>query len=230
MLAIVSIVSAQTQEDKTDRIIASYLLAFGVLPEQGEIDYWMNSQAARQSVGHLYNEHKKSIQSNTTLRDRAIINSYQDALGKTPVQVEIDTWRPLHLSYVELVERHLKFLNDYPDEFRKMIKLTYRREFDREAKKQEVDDWASWGVRAYYSIIQEHQKNKKAGMFSEPPKKIKKSKKSGVQVNVSPKTITEIQHAMAGVIATGGGNVIATGGGNVIATGGGNVIATGGLN
>ena len=224
--------SAQTIEEKKDRVIASYLIAFGVLPEQGEIDYWINTSYASQPLSALLGEHKKNITNNQTLQDRAIRNSYQDALGRVPAQSEIETWRPSKLTYSELIDRHVKFLKEYPAEFEKMINLTYKKEFKRDAQKQEIANWKSWGARTYVSIIQEHQKNKRAGMFAEnkPSTKLISSKESGVQQSVPPKLAEEIKQAMAGVISTGGGNVISTGGGNVISTGGGNVISTGGGN
>ena len=226
-------VMAQTNEDRKDRVIASYLLAFGELPKQAEIDYWTNDPLSLKTVNDLLNEHKKNIRNDVSLQDRAIKNSYQDAFGTMPDQGQYAYWRQKKNSYMDLMENHMRFFRDYPAEFEKMVRLTYKNEFKREAKQEEINNWKSWGIRSYLAIVQEHQKNKKAGMFAETKpasKKINTSKASGVQAEVSSKVAAEVKIAAANVIATGGGNVIATGGGNVISTGGGNVISTGGGN
>jgi hypothetical protein len=226
------ILMAQSTEDRKDRITASYLLAFGELPNQSEIDYWIKDPLSLKTVTDLLNEHKKNILNASYLQDRAIKNSYQDAFGTAPNQNQYAYWRQMKYSYMDLMESHMRFFREYPVEFEKMIRLTYRKEFNREAKQEEVNNWKSWGIRSYLAIVQEHKKKKKAGMFAgtNTTKKINTSKVSGVQVQLNTKVAEEVKIAAAKVIATGGGNVISTGGGNVISTGGGNVISTGGLN
>lgn len=216
---------AQSQDDRKDRIMASYLVAFGILPETGEINYWMGDPLSNKTVNDLVNEHKKNIANQQSLQDRAIRNSYQDVLGRAPRADEYKTWRPLKLTYTDLVSRHLQFLKDYPSAFEDVIRQTYKSEFGRYPSAQELANWKSWGVRSYVSIVREHQKNKKSGMFAsnQPSTRVVSSKKSGVQVLLSNRISEEMNRIPnAGVIATGGGNVIATGGGNVISTGGGN--------
>jgi hypothetical protein len=224
-------VSAQATEEKKDRVIASYLIAFGVLPEQGEIDYWINTSYASQPLSALLGEHKKNIANNQTLQDRAIRNSYQDALGRVPAQSEIETWRPLKLSYADLMGRHMQFLKDYPAEFENVIKLTYRKEFNREAQATEVSNWRSWGVRAYFAIIQEHQKNRKAGMFAQSNQganKVSQSEKSGIFVRISPKIASEIKTTGGSFVSTNSGTWISTNSGNIISTDGAGFGAGGG--
>jgi hypothetical protein len=217
---------AQSLDERKDRIMASYLVAFGILPEQGEVNYWVTDPLSLKTVTDLVNKHKENIGSNQSLQDRAIRNSYQDALGRAPNADEYRTWRPLKLTYTELMSRHMEFLKNYPSAFEEVIRLTYKNEFNRNASAQEVTNWKSWGVRSYLAIAREHQKNKKAGMFasgSNTSSKIISNKQSGVQLQLSGKVSDELNRiASAGVISTGGGNVISTGGGNVISTGGGN--------
>ena len=227
-------VFGQNTEDRKDRITASYLIAFGVLPEQGEIDYWIKDPLSNKTVSDLVTEHTKNIGNQQSLQDRAIKNSYQDAFGRAPLASEYATWRPIKVTYTELMARHMKFLQEYPSSFEEVIKLSYKKEFGRAPKPAELANWKSWGVRSYLNIVQEHQKNKKAGMFAKKQSssaKLISSKESGVRFTPSARISLEIGSVpKSNVISTGGGNVISTGGGNVISTGGGNVISTGGGN
>lgn len=215
---------AQLQDERKDRIMASYLVAFGILPESAEINYWMTNPLSQKTVSDLVNEHTKNIANQRSLQDRAIRNSYQDVLGRAPYPNEYNTWRPLKLTYTALVSRHLQFLKDYPFAFDEVIRLTYKREFGRQPSAQELANWKGWGVRSYIAIVREHQKNKKSGMFaSNNEAKVISDKESGVQLRLSGAISNELNRiANAGVISTGGLNVISTGGGNVISTGGGN--------
>jgi hypothetical protein len=123
----------------------------------------------------------------------------------------------------------MKFLKEYPAEFEKVIKLTYRREFNREAHSKEVSDWRSWGVRPYFAIIQEHQKNAKAGMFAQPnqaAKRINQSNQSGIQIQISLKVAGEVQSLASRVISNDGASVIANDGASIISKDGASFVAT----
>lgn len=226
-----------TKEERRERITASYLMAFGILPEQSEMDYWINDPLAYKTVADLVAEHKKNISRQQDLQDRAIRISYFDAFGRAPRTDEYVTWRPLKLTYTDLMARHMQYLKEYPSEFEAVIKRTYVNEFSRKPSAQELANWKSWGIRSYLEIAREHQKNKRAGLFA-PSKsgttaagKVLSNKQSGIEFTPSSKILNEIRiDPNARCISTGGGNVISTGGGNVISTGGGNVISTGGGN
>lgn len=87
MLCLVSItaMALNVSAQNTERIQASYLLAFGRLPASGEITYW-NGQGQK-SVQWLVDNHKGYIKSNQgSVGKEIIIKSYIDALGYRPSQ------------------------------------------------------------------------------------------------------------------------------------------------
>jgi hypothetical protein len=141
-LGVLQFTHAQNEE-RRDRVMSSYLVAFGILPQDNETNYWLNDPVSAKTVTDLVNEHKKNIANNQSLADRAILNSYQDAFGRAPRTDEYVTWRPLRLSYIELMERHMKYLRDYPLEFEEVIKRSYSKQFNRPAQSQEMKNWKS---------------------------------------------------------------------------------------
>ena len=52
------------QQDRKDRIIASYMIAFGQEPQQSEINYWMTGALSNQSVTKLVEKHRQNMKNN----------------------------------------------------------------------------------------------------------------------------------------------------------------------
>jgi len=223
VIALTTSLFAQNSQERKERIQASYLIAFGSLPQQGELNYWMTDPLSLRSVNELVEQHRRNMKNDVQLKYKAINNSYFDAMGRLPETREVNYWKAGNETYAELVTKHVQWMAGNPAEFEKAINFSYLREFNRNAKPEEIKSWKNAGTRSYLGICQEHRKNIAAGIFDEK-KKQQVIKKSGVvEVKFSSAIANEVSKiSAAGVISTGGGNCISVGGGNVISTGGGN--------
>jgi hypothetical protein len=233
-------IASFAQQDRKDRIITSYLIAFGHPPQQSEIDYWMTDPLSNKSLSELIEKHRQNMSTNKTLKGLAIQNSYLSAMGKYPELSEKEYWMNNgNLIYAELYDKHVKFLSEYKDNWRATIILSYQQALNRTPEKVEIDYWMNQtNVRSMADLKAHHYKNSLAASKTKKPysmsqmvltSQIKKEVKA-VITTIAPTTAGVISTGGLNVISTGGGNVISTGGGNVISTGGGNVISTGGLN
>lgn len=218
------------QQDRKDRITTSYLIAFGVEPEQREMDYWLTDPLSNKTIKDLVNKHKENMKNDKSLKVKAISNSYLNAFGKYAEPREIDYWKNLAevYSYVELYEKHKSFFLSYRDEWRKVIRLSYLQGMNREPQQREIDYWLNQkNIISFVDLKAEHFKNR----ANEPAwNRIDNSKAwKVVPMNLTPVIKQEVKTAIANFTPQAA-NVIATGGLNCISTGGLNVIATGGLN
>ena len=233
LAAFTLLAGAQAQNPRKDRIIASYMVAFGRPPQTAEINYWLTDPLSNKTVGELVEKHRANMNNvDRSLRQAAVKQSYIDAFGRAPRQDEVDYWMGSVNTYAEMVQKHVEWFASRPDEWVKVIKASYQMIFKRDPKTDELAYWKGQPARTFFSLVVQHDefirnnpqhapKNTLAGTSI-----IKKENK----VTITPGIIAEIKLIGSGVISTGGGNVISTGGGNVISTGGGNVISTGGGN
>lgn len=228
------------QQDRKDRIIASYLVALGQPPVQAEIDYWMTDPLSNKTIVDLVEKHRQNMQDNKTLKAIAIQNSYLSAMGRYPATSEKDYWlNNGNLVYTELYDKHVKFLGEFKDNWKATIILSYQQALNRTPVKSEIDYWMTQtSVRSMADLKAHHYKNSLAASKTKKPymmsqmtltQQMKNELKTFIS-KIAPSSASVISTGGLNVISTGGGNVISTGGGNVISTGGGNVISTGGLN
>lgn len=220
-------------QEKTERIQASYLLAFGRKANQSEVNYWL-SQPGKTVAEYLANHRQFAVSDKGTMKS-LITKSYQDILGRVPTQAELNYWMSGNQLYVDLTKNHIRWLSDNPAEYENVIKRSYEKMFGRQPETAEINYWKSQGVLSYVVLLSCHEEWKRTN--GQTAKKISGS--SSISTNglslqtipVSDKVANEVKLA-TGLTngGNGGGNVIAAGGGNVIAAGGGNVVAAGGLN
>ena len=222
------------QQTRTDRIVASYMIAFGRPPQTAEIAYWLTDPLSLKPVNDLVEKHRNNMNKvDRSLRLSAVKQSYIDAFGRAPRQDEIDYWMGSVNTYAEMRAKHVEWFAARPDEWAKVIQASYQTAFKRAPKADELAYWKGQPARSFWDLVVQHDefirnnphlgpKNGTAGATL-----VRKENK----VTIAPSLLSEIRlSGGAGVISTGGGNVISTGGGNVISTGGGNVISTGGGN
>jgi len=218
------------EKEKTERIQASYLLAFGRKATQSELNYWL-SQPDKSIAEHLAN-HRRFANSDKSTKKALIIKSYKDIIGREPTSGEIDYWMGRDVLYVDLTKNHVQWLNGNPAEYENVIKRSYQTVLNRQPDASEINYWKTQGTLSYVVLVSCHEEWKKAN--GQTAKKTSgsntiSSNSSSLQTYpISDKVANEVR--LAAGINNNGGNVIAAGGGNVIAAGGGNVVAAGGLN
>lgn len=222
------LVGTTRASEQTERIQASYLLAFGRAPSSGEIAYW--SKQGPLSVPALVARHRQYLQQDAGTKRATIIRSYEDALGRRPTEGEISYWSRGNNTYTELVKNHVQWLSGNPGEYVNVIRRSYLRVLHRQPSPAEINYWRHQGTLSYVVLVGCHEEWKRSNR-TKTSGTLELAPHSGLltTISVSPTVAAEARSA-AGVIAAGGGNVIAAGGGNVIAAGGGNVIAAGGGN
>jgi len=224
-------------KERTERIQASYLLAFGRKATQSEVNYWLG-QPDKTITEYLTN-HRQFANSDKGTMKALIIKSYKDVLGREPTSSEVNYWMNKNMLYVDLTKNHVQWLAGNPSEYENVIRRSYQAILNRQPDAGEINYWKSQGTLSYVVLLSCHEEWKRAN--GQTAKKtsgsnsISSSSSSLQTYLLSNKVANEVKIATGinnsgNVIAPGGGNVIAAGGGNVIAAGGGNVIAAGGGN
>lgn len=234
LLALGTVAGTYAQQSRTDRIIASYMIAFGRPPQAAETSYWLTDPLSNKTVKDLVEKHRENMNKvDRSLRLTAVKQSYIDAFGRAPRPDEIDYWMGSVNTYAEMRAKHVEWFAARPDEWAKVIQASYQTAFKRAPKAEELAYWKGQPARSFWDLVVQHDE-----FIRNNPHLGPKSGATGAtlvkkenKVTIAPSLLPEIRlSGGAGVISTGGGNVISTGGGNVISTGGGNVISTGGGN
>lgn len=219
---------------KRERIQASYMLAFGRAPQESEITYWQGRNDAN-TIEQMVNLHKDYFKSNRAANNEVIAKAYLDALGRNPIQSELDYWAKGSNSYVELMKNHISWLSGNPAEYEKVIKRSYSFVLGRQPDAGEISYWRGQGVFSYVLLVGCHEDWKRRNNNNSGAKKtsgasqIPASPTYVALVPVSAQVATEAR-SFAGLVAAGAGNLVAAGGGNLVAAGGGNLVAAGGGN
>jgi hypothetical protein len=233
LFASICVISTYAQNSRKDRIIASYMLAFGRPPQQAEINYWLTDPLSNQNLKVLVEKHRSNMNTvDRSLRETAVKQSYIDAFGRVPEKGELDYWMGSTNTYAEMVQLHVDFLKSRPEEWVKVIRASYKMAFKRAPKSEELAYWKGQPARTFFAMVVQHDEFIRNNPHLGPANSTARTSliKKENKVTITPSIISEIKLIGGGVISTGGGNVISTGGGNVISTGGGNVISTGGGN
>lgn len=225
-----------SQQEKKERIQASYMLAFGRAPQQGELNHWMSQ--IDQTIPQLLSNHRQYAAAEKSFKRALVIKSYNDALGRNPNEDEIRYWTSGNDVYVDLTNKHVQWLAANTGEYEKVIKRSYQFALNRQPDASELNYWKGQGTLSYIVLVGCHEQWKRTN--GQTAKKTggssSLSSSAAVQtVNLSSKIASEAKSAAGinvggNVISAGGGNVVSAGGLNVIAVGGGNVISVGGLN
>lgn len=217
---------AQSSQEKKEKIQASYMLAFGRQPDNGELNYWL-SQPDKSVSQHLQN-HRQYASSERSFKKSLIIKSYKDALGRTPSENEIKYWIDGTDLYIDLAQKHVQYLSTASAEYEAVIKRSYQFVLNRQPSSAEISYWKSQGTFSYMILVGCHEQWKKANGQAQKTSGSNTIAPSPslVVIPVSNKIANETKAA----INMNSGNVIAAGSGNVVAAGSGNVVAAGGLN
>ncbi len=232
-----STASSQTVGDavakaRKERIQASYLLAFGRIPSDGEIQYWQGRTDAAK-LDDFINQHRKYIASNPSIQKEVIKKAYNDALGRDPQQGEYDYWSKGTDSYTMLIGKHIYWLTSNPTEYELVIKRSYQKALGKTPNADEIKYWKSQPVYAYDVLLVLHEdwKKRTGGNGQSTAGTTLNSSSSYLQtVAVSAEILKEVKLSFNGLVTGGGGSMVAAGGGNMVAAGGGNLVAAGGGN
>ena len=221
--------SVHAQDDKTQRVQASYILAFGQMPSSGEITYW-TGQPESASMSQLMAKHRSFINSGGYKKE-AIINSYKDALGRRPSDGEIGYYSPMNMTYTDLMKNHIQWLSGNAGEYDKVINNAYRYALNRAPSTDELNSWKTNSRKYSYAMIAGYLQNKKSSYSvqctaSENAMSLGTSSLAITGVKVSNAILQELK-LVPGLITNDGGTLIAAGAGKLITNDGGTLVASG---
>ncbi len=238
LIVLFSALSVKAQDDKTQRIQASYILAFGQMPQAAEITHWM-SQPQAASISQLMASHKAFITSGGYKKE-AIINSYKDGWGLTMDEnnPQYKFWAGYNQTYTELMAAHVQYLTANPAEYEKVINRACMYVFKRNATADELTKWKSNSRKFSYLMIVGYLQNKKSkySVQCTPEENAMSLGYSstavvGAHLNVA---ITKeldaagfISHNGSALVGNSGGTLVAAGAGNLITNDGGTLVAAG---
>lgn len=242
-LLVFSSLNALAADDvKTQKIKASYMLAFGRPAEPGEVKHW-NSQP-NYSMKELMDRHRAYISSG--YQDFVITRAYIDAMGRLPLEDEKKYWRPFNQNYSELMKNHVNWLGGGNKEYDKVIKRAFHFVAGRLPDADELRIWKGKGVKSYLILVGLLQHSKAEAAKTGVKRLmgledwISSFSTALAAVFVSKPVAAEILALVgndgASMVAAGGGNMVAAGGGNVmikaelIGNDGGSMVAAGGGN
>lgn len=257
---IVPMAHAQSDAERRDRVVISYLLAFGRIPASAELSHWAGRREKDWTVAALVESHRAFLQSNTTERTAVVVRSYQMAMGRNPEQREVNDHLGRNRTYAELMTDHVEWMKSgkpwlqlQGDALKAMVDRSYKAagftwyatplgQFRKSEKEKQagvlyddgdIDYWKN-EVKSknftYGQLVVKHLSYKSNYCRKPIPTP---SIKIGTTVRNQAASVpgaSDLFSRSSHVIANGGMNVIAVGGMNIIANGGMNIIANGGMN
>jgi hypothetical protein len=222
---------------RTERINASYLIAFGRKPVDGELNYWKGQ--GNLSVATLVDLHKKYISGDINSQYSVVTKAFIDATSLPPGEDDIKRYIGIYknnLTYTEVMNRLMTNLNANPSSYDKVIRASYNTVFNRDPYEGEWKHWRAQPRCSYGMLKALHETWKKQnGNTTNTSNVINPSFATrftavAVSAEVAREAAKVISPNGGQMVAAGGGNMVAAGGGNMVAAGGGNMVAAGGGN
>lgn len=237
---------AMAQVHKAEKIVASYIVAFGRTPAQGELNWWMG-QPEKSVDGYVAGHRSFMANQSHSERRETIKRSYQFAMNRQPSQAEI-SWHEQHYptsSYAERVAAHTRYIDQDRGTKRSVIIASYRTAMGRSPSEGEINYWMQFSGQNFSTLVARHHQwmrengisrgvRPNASLSSAVRSEIRRVSGGGALTTIGgevawgggPSSAVARERLQFGgrIISTGGGNIISTGGGNIIATGGGNLI------
>ncbi|MCY7292940.1 MAG: hypothetical protein LH615_12240 [Ferruginibacter sp.] len=164
---------AKAQDIKAERIKASYLLAYGRLPLDAELNWWKSQNDF--TVSQLVETHRNYMnRTSPGSKDDVIKKTYLIAFGRDRnVQTgEINHWKGRSEVFWEMFPYHVRFLSENlrgrPDIYEDVIKNAYNMLFKKPASATELGKWKSLPVNSFAELIFILYKNPPAGYNVDP--------------------------------------------------------------
>jgi hypothetical protein len=258
-LFISSISAYAIDDEQTQRIQASYLLAFGRKATSdtrwgGELENL--KKLGNLTLKQLMERHKATIASGNQVA--VIERAYIDAFGRKPsvmkngVPGELEYWVKQNRTYTELMTAHMNWLTTNSGERDATIRRAFIFVRGTGPDQEELDAWKKKGIKSYVMLVGllQHAKSKAGtkklmGLWEDILSTASNALSYfAIGRNIQNEIATLIGNDAGSLVAAGGGNLVAAGGGNIkadvsligndgaslVAAGGGNLVAAGGGN
>ena len=222
-------VPARAQTAQEERVAASILLALGRAASPAEIDEWAARGPA--TVSDLMALHRQQIQRDAVARRAVAEKAGQDAFGLAPGAGPAGVL-PGEGTYAELVQRHLVWLAEHPDEYGQMVHRAYRLVLARDAYSIEVEYWARQPPLSFALLagcIEDWARRNQPGLMATTGvAAVSVNSRYLATVRLSPAVAAETR-ATLGLTPAGGAALAAATGRHVAAPGAAHVASVGGV-
>lgn len=141
---------AQTTE-QTERIATSFVLAQGRLATAAELAEW--SAAGSASLPDLLARHRDLLKKTPAAQRTVVERASADAFGRAPTAAELSTGTSTALIYTELMQQHVAWLAQHPDDYRQVIERAYRSVVQRAAYDLEFNYWKPRATLPYLLLV-----------------------------------------------------------------------------
>lgn len=211
----------------SERIAASYLLAFGRPATADELGRVRAPGAV--TVATLLAEHRQRLQSDTEAQRQTAGRAIEDAYGRAPADAEL-----AHAAgtYTELVRQHLAQLAQSPDEYRRVLDRAYQLAIHRPAYDVEVTYWKERATLPYVLLvgcIEGWGRRNAPGLMATTGNACVGVNSALLRtLSISPAMAAEVRTAF-GLLPTGDPAQAIAAGRNVIAPGADEVVSLGGM-
>lgn len=146
---------ALTSDQKKQRIVASYRVAIGRAPVQGEIDHW--TKQADLSVQQLVDYHMQYAGKEPSFKREIIERSYKHALGRNASSDGKETawWmQQINQTYVQMMRNHVNWLDqNKTTAYNDVISLAYQKVYGRAANETEKANWRGKATTSYGMMV-----------------------------------------------------------------------------
>ena len=149
-------------DEKTQRIKASYILAFGQLPSAAEVNNWY-PQSYSNSMAALMAQHKAFIKSGGYKKE-AIINAYKDAYGLTLKETdgEYIAYSYYNWTYTDVMNNIVGWFKNHPADYEKVINNAFKYVYNRKPSTLEMDKWKNNSQKYSYAMMVGYLQTKKS--------------------------------------------------------------------
>jgi hypothetical protein len=225
--------------DATERIAASYVLAFGRAPTEDEIAADQTTEALR--ISDLVAKHHQRLQRDAALKRETAMKAFKDAFGRTPSESELAASIGVDGTYTDLMKHHIDHLAMDPSEYEKVMERAYRLVIRRGVYPEEVGYWRSRDTLPYVLLVgcieDWGRRNAPGLMVTTGTPTVSMNSNYLTTVRLSPSLVAEARTA-AGLMVEGtrdfnsatGRNLVAAGAANLVTGGRIAFVASGGAN
>ncbi len=222
-------IAALAQPDvRTQRIAASFVLALGRVPTAAELERW--AKDAPQPLADLVARHRKDLKADPTAVRAVILQACRDAFGRAPGE---DDFKQVSdgLTYVELMDRHLRRLEADPSDYEQVLHRAYRLLLDRDAYPVEITYWKRQSVLSFALVVgcvDDWARRNRPGLTATTGvPSISVNSAYLATVRLAPAVAAEAREA-AGMV-TGDLRLASVAGQNIVAPGASRIVSVGGI-
>lgn len=227
-LALSSVTAAEPASLQTERIEASYVLAFGRIPSLAEIAEAEKLEV--NNVADLVARHRQRLGADAALARATVVKAWKDAFGREPSDQEIASSASGNRTYTELMKRHIQSLAADAAEYEKVMERAYRLVIRRGVYPEEIAYWKKYDTLPYALLVGAIEdwgrRNAPGLMVTTGTPTVSINSNYLTTVRLSPAVAAEAR-AAAGLSVPGTVDFVSASGRNLIAAGAGDLVTGG---